>query len=194
MSFKLCGTCKELKELDEFYKLKSSKDGRNYYCISCVKLYRQKGGYNRYSFNPEKAALRQSRARKSASNKKYERQFRAAYLRKEAGKAGKLLSGAKSRASKKSLEFSLTREWVLSRLNTGICEATGVKFDYTIPKGRTRAWSAPSIDRKDNTKGYTEDNCWVVCLLYNVAKGEGTVEELLNLAKLIVEKDKHGTS
>lgn len=46
---------------------------------------------------------------------------------------------------------------------------------------------SPSIDRRDNNKGYTEDNCRVVCYWYNMAKGpweEERVRDLIRCAAL----------
>lgn len=35
MKLKICGTCKELKPLNEFYKNKYNKDGLTYFCKAC---------------------------------------------------------------------------------------------------------------------------------------------------------------
>lgn len=39
---KICCGCKKERSLRKFYKDKNRKDGRNYYCIDCSKLYNQR--------------------------------------------------------------------------------------------------------------------------------------------------------
>lgn len=79
-----------------------------------------------------------------------------------------ILSACYQRAKKKGLEFSLTEEWMLEKLRGGICEITGTKLQYGARgfNERNRPWG-PSIDRKDRSKGYTPENCQLVCWLYN---------------------------
>jgi len=81
-----------------------------------------------------------------------------------------------------------------------ICILTGVSLDYErfiIPK-RYKAstcpfnrWSpkyyyAPSIDRKDNNKGYEVDNIRIVSWLGNLMRGERSNEEYIATAEFIV--------
>ena len=72
-------------------------------------------------------------------------------------RAAQLVRDAKRRAAKRGLEFTLTKEWALETY-TGHCAITGIKFlDYRDRNGGGPY--SPSIDRIDNTKGYTESNC-----------------------------------
>ena len=52
---KQCSVCKETKELDQFYNVKSSKDGKGYRCKACDNKARQKWSEK----NPERAHLSQ---------------------------------------------------------------------------------------------------------------------------------------
>ena len=90
-------------------------------------------------------------------------------------------SAAKSRANKDGWEFDLTIDWVLNRVATGRCEATGIKF------GKTGTPWVASLDRKDSNRGYTKDNCWVVCWAFNRAKGKHNNRHLIKLAKGIIK-------
>lgn len=83
------------------------------------------------------------------------------------GRAYRLLNKAQTRAKAAGLEYTLTTAWVLARLDAG-CEVTGLPFELGRD-GTTKPFAA-SIDRRDNTKGYTEDNCRLVCLIFNYAK------------------------
>ena len=54
-------------------------------------------------------------------------------------------------------------------------------------KGTKRNLHGPSIDRIDNNKGYTTDNCQIVCNMYNTGKGQHTDLEFLDFCKKVVE-------
>lgn len=68
------------------------------------------------------------------------------------------------------------------------CPKTGHQFVLN-EKGQNignRNPYSPSLDKIDPTKGYTKDNCRVVCWWYNVTKQRYSDEEVLNLCKQIV--------
>ncbi len=52
---KQCSVCKETKELDQFYNVKSTKDGKGYRCKECDNKARQKWAAS----NPERSHLSQ---------------------------------------------------------------------------------------------------------------------------------------
>ena len=85
-----------------------------------------------------------------------------------------LWSATQHRSKDRDLDFDLDIDWIKERLY--FCEVTGIKFElrdmatksttnYSNRKPRT-----PSIDKIDSNKGYTKDNCRVVCWWYNLAK------------------------
>lgn len=79
---------------------------------------------------------------------------------------GRARQNAKQR---KVVGFSLVRDDVHRMLNEAgwSCAVTGMPFTLEIVGGRKPY--APSIDRVDCAKGYTPDNCRVVCLAVNYA-------------------------
>ncbi len=77
-------------------------------------------------------------------------------------KAQLLLKGARVRAKDKGLPLEITIAWIRIRLEKGICEATGIKFG-------SGAFTA-SLDRRDNSKGYTEANVQMVVWIHNAAR------------------------
>ena len=85
-----------------------------------------------------------------------------AYRATTHGRATRLLGGARGRAKKKGLSFSLSLEWVAARLDAGACELSDIAFAH---KGKF----APSIDRIDSSKGYEASNCRVVATYVNSA-------------------------
>lgn len=77
------------------------------------------------------------------------------------------LNDKRKYCNKNGIEFNLTEEWFLAQFSQG-CEMTGKDFELDVGP-----WSA-HIDRIDNNKGYTMDNCRIVCKIYNIAKNVWT--------------------
>jgi hypothetical protein len=98
---------------------------------------------------------------------------RAKWTRSVAGRATLLLGMARRRSTRKGIAFTLTREWLLPLLTPLRCMATGDTL--SLEPGSPLV---PSIDRKDNTQGYTPDNCWVVSWAFNNRKKAKPLSEL----------------
>ncbi len=95
-----------------------------------------------------------------------------------------LLRGAQKRAEKKKLPFDLTHEWALNIWN-GHCAIT--KLPFRIGQ-KTMETFSPSIDRIIPSLGYTQSNCRFVLMGVNALKHCATDNEMLEIAKAIVEK------
>lgn len=96
---------------------------------------------------------------------------------------------ARRRAEVLGLPFTITTEWLYNKaLTIGKCEVTGIDFDHSSPKikGKSNPFSA-SIDRIIPEKGYTKDNCRVVCWIHNRAKGDGDISDLYYYCKALVK-------
>lgn len=115
-------------------------------------------------------------------------EYRISEYRRDANtpgyRAGALFHDIKRRAQKKNLEFSLTKEWIRQRLEK--CAVTGLELvlDRT-GENKTHPF-APSVDRIDSDRGYTPDNCQVVCWMYNAAKNRHTHEDVLRFAEALL--------
>lgn len=96
------------------------------------------------------------------------------------GKAVHLLKHARKRVQKNGYEITITKEWLIDKLEKGLCEATGIPFKKI---DNTRGPYTATLDRKDNNKGYTEENTRVVIWAFNKAKGEWSEEVLVNWIK-----------
>lgn len=112
----------------------------------------------------------------------------AAYRQTPVGRAGVLIFFAAKRARDAERECTLELADIAKRIAVGNCEVTRLPFDLkpAAHKNRSNPW-APSLDRRDNTKGYTPDNVQVVCAAYNYAKNEFSADVLLRLAHAIVD-------
>jgi hypothetical protein len=76
--------------------------------------------------------------------------------------------------------------WVEQRLKQGRCEATGLSFDSRGGEFGVKRPFVASIDRVDNKKGYTQDNCRVVVWIFNLAKATWTDAEVLKMAEAFI--------
>jgi hypothetical protein len=104
-------------------------------------------------------------------------------------KAYEVWKSARDRASKKGIEFSLSRSKVERAILGGLCEVTGLAFDMAL-KNKNQGSLSPSIDKIDPRKGYTDDNCQIVCWLYNRAKGDGSHDEVMILVEALHARKK----
>lgn len=158
---KKCRTCGEIKPIMEFWR-----SGRGYQteCKPCMR--RRNTAWHRA--NEAKVRLRN----KVATNKSRRKNFEKFFLR-----------SVKARAKKSGLEFSLTAADVVI---PEYCPILGIKL------ARNTGWNrghglvvrdrSPSVDRIDNTKGYTPDNIIIVSYRANRIKSDATAQELRRLA------------
>lgn len=87
-------------------------------------------------------------------------------------------------ALRRGLSFELSRQDIPSLLQRSQWKCAVTKIGFSMDRyGGAKAPFSPSIDRIDNSKGYTMDNTRIVCLIVNIAMNEwGTCAflELLN--------------
>lgn len=78
---------------------------------------------------------------------------------------------ARHRAKKSGVEFTLTLVELAALFDRarGRCELTGIPFVFGTKTIQAEKPWIPSIDRRDPTKGYTFENCRIICLAMNIA-------------------------
>ena len=104
------------------------------------------------------------------------------------GRAFVLINNARSRSLKKNIHMELSHEWVEEHLKRGTCELTNLPFSFEPPpEGLTRRPDAPSLDRIDKHKHYTEDNTRVILWAVNCALAEYGTEVMLPILKAMVK-------
>jgi hypothetical protein len=87
---------------------------------------------------------------------------------------------AEIRAARKGIEFNITEEDIIIPEKCPLLEVPleiGTKNDYEY---------SPSLDRKDNTKGYTKDNIWIISKKANSMKNSATTDELDRFCKNVL--------
>jgi len=95
-----------------------------------------------------------------------------------------ILNTIRGRAKAKGWEFDLTLEQVEALLEPMRCALTGLPLRWT--QATHDPW-APSLDRRDNSKGYTLDNVRVVAYRVNLMRREMTDDEFLAIAHALID-------
>lgn len=99
------------------------------------------------------------------------------------GRAKIMLGNARARN-----ECSITSEWLEQKLENGVCEVTGLPFVFNHMQGKVPF--SPSLDRISSNLPYTPENTRVVVWIYNSAKNVFTDEDVLTMAKALLEREK----
>ena len=168
---KRCPKCKKDLELSAFSVDRNKANGLKSYCRSCLAIE-----WGKYKATPEGKATVIKKRRVYRSTVK--------------GKAHVLYDSARKRAVKKNLEFSITREWIHAKLIIGKCELSGLLFDLSLSKDTRTHPYGPSIDRIDSRRGYTEDNCRIICWALNLAFNQWGEVTFTEIVKAYLEKNK----
>lgn len=93
------------------------------------------------------------------------------------------LKHAKQRAKDKDLEFNLTREF-LDSICVKYCPILGFELSYNNSNVKN---NSATLDRIDNSKGYTVDNVQILSHQANRMKSDSSKQELLAFARYILE-------
>ena len=93
-------------------------------------------------------------------------------------------------AERRNVPFQLSRvEFnALVARSRGECMLTGIPFEFEHFKESCRRPFAPSLDRISSGKGYTPDNCRLVCVIVNLALNEWGIEPLIRVAEALVQR------
>ena len=133
---------------------------------------------NEYIKRPDQAATRKKYAQEHKEQLlDYYQAYRARWPERV------LYRAAKSRAKKRQLEFTLKYEDIVI---PEICPVLGIPIVIYAGRGKQGGkMDSPSIDRIDNTKGYTKKNIMVMSHKANSMKFTATPEELIKFSEWI---------
>lgn len=109
-----------------------------------------------------------------------ERMYEACKRWRKINQLSLMYSRARSRAKKKGIDFTITKEDVVIPY---YCPLLGVPLVNKYEDPAVSRDHVPSIDRLDSTKGYTPDNIWVISFQANRMKNTASREELNTFCK-----------
>lgn len=106
------------------------------------------------------------------------REYRRHYMPvwNKRNRESRLLQSARSRAKKLGRECTLVKEDIVI---PQVCPILGVPFTED---------NGPSIDRVDNSKGYTRENIEIISLKANRMKSDATKEELVAFSRMMLSR------
>lgn len=90
--------------------------------------------------------------------------------------ARRMIKASRRSALQRGLDHEIVAEDLLPLPSH--CPVLGIELDYTLAK---TSFNSPSIDRIDNSKGYTKDNIIVVSYRANMIKNCANVDELYKI-------------
>ena len=199
MASRKCSNCLSVKDVSEFYKSCQS------WCKECHKMSvttQAKKGYFRKRNEQRCSSPKQCRRCKTVKpsadfiqhaksrskncrncidecNKARSVNSGRQSARKNATAAEKTASqmfrNCRKRSSVMNLDFTMTREHV-NAIVVAFCESCYHNMEPGHP-------FRPSLDRVDNSKGYTNDNVKIVWLIENLARNRFTEEQLIEFCK-----------
>lgn len=113
----------------------------------------------------------------------YMKEYNKKYSKEQERTPEKRLSGIKSQAKKRGIEFNLSLDEFISEISKPCVYCNNLLGEKSV--------TASGLDRKDNNKGYTVDNVCSCCWVCNSIKGEHlSFEEMRETAALILKMRK----
>lgn len=168
-----CSICKESKNRDSFYKTRKDSGTIRRQCKECLK---------EQSKTTERLAYQQNYRN---TNKERLKELGQAYRQTKKAWAARVYKNAITRATEKGLDFDLTIDWIIEQCPIK-CAVLGIPL---LPSSNDKN-NSPSLDRFDNTKGYTKDNVKIISFRANKVKSDATEDELKAVLKYIKTRQK----
>lgn len=180
---KRCKKCGDEKSLLEFHRSSASRDGLQPKCKPC-------------SLSQSRIWHIKNRERRAAYDAERAIKYRDIRLAKDETKRCTAVHRAKSlfmsARRRNSESFTLTFDHVLRGIEAGFCPVTGLAFDLRPFESRRSGKRcnpfAPSLDRIDSNKGYSDENTRIVIWQFNHMKGELSDAELRDVCRAFLER------
>lgn len=97
-------------------------------------------------------------------------------------RASRLIGDAKKKHRRKNNRFSITTNHISLSIQSGKCAVTGLQFDLS----KNFSPFTPSLDQIRPSCGYTKSNTQVVSLIYNLAKGNWSHDDVIKMASALI--------
>jgi hypothetical protein len=174
MDILVCKTCGTVKSTSEFYKSKLTLSGYRGSCKKCINIQNTK-----YWVENREWLIKHRNSIKFSDIEKYNKEHKEWIMR---NRSKYLLSLARKRAKEKNRDFDIEYTDIII---PDVCPYLKISLKTDWASGFDIA--SPSLDRIDNSKGYTKDNIMVISRLANSMKRDATTEQLITFAKSVLE-------
>jgi len=170
MAVIFCKKCNRHLDENEFAVDKARSTGRRYRCRECsaqeFQNWKDRGGYDK---RLKKAKDQYAKFRLDNPKLRWAKQT---------------VYNVNARSKRHGQHsHDITLEWLLSVMPDK-CPLLGIELNYANDASH---FNSPAIDRKDNSKGYTIDNCWIISMKANRVKNNATVAEITMIADNLVK-------
>ena len=142
-----------------------------------------------YRSRPEvvaKTAESQQRYKSKPEVKESQRRRKAENHRKINFRASLLMTSVVGRCRKGGLPLEIDAAWIEAILERGVCQVSGIPFDYGKHPTTRRNPLGPSIDQIVAGQGYTLENSRVVLTALNLALCEWGVDTYVQIAQEVL--------
>lgn len=106
------------------------------------------------------------------------------------GRARNLWWACKQRARRKGIPFTLNLDVLIAKMEPEVCQLTGLPLVLEMNDDWRIHPLAPSVDRIDSAKGYTNHNTQVIAFGINSLKAQYPTEVVRVLAKAYINATK----
>src|SRR3990167_696828 len=185
---KACTKCKTEKPADAFGPRAGVRDGLRSRCRVCEGVderdrraamsseERTAKAKAEYWRNPEKKRRRATDWNRAHPEVVREKN-RCECMRRRTEWSRGLVVNLSARAKKSGRAFDLTIDFLeqLFAKQRGLCHWLGIPMQASVEKREPRR---PSVDRLDNSRGYTQDNVVLTCMFANLGRSTASVEEM----------------
>ena len=172
------------KEKIKEYKKREWQKNKETYKKYRLEHKEQLNGWKRKYYHKNKEHINQQRKTYLTEHPERSLRYRNTYRNKN--RAGVILSIVKRECKERNIVTNIDREWIQTRLDSGVCELSGIAFDMV---GK-RTPNSPSIDRINPRGGYTIDNCRMITWSLNRAFSNLGEQYFLDIFEKILRKRK----
>lgn len=194
-TMKDCLICKKALDVSEFNIDPTRKDGHHPWCRDCTKDYKK--NYYLKNKNKIQETVKAFRIANLEEVREYDRQRGKTASRKLRGRdtwigrAKGMISGMKRNSLKRGWDWDdswWNAEDLAITINNGRCAKTGIPFELLngVQEHFKTNPCTPSVDRKDNSKGYYPENTQIVCWFYNNLKRDHNQEIIDELVEIML--------
>ena len=193
---KQCSKCGEIKPFNFFHKSSRNKSGYLAHCKNCQKEKDKNPEYKKRKkewAEENKEKMKEYYKKSVIKNKDKRKETLKKYTNSWRGFASGLIQSMKTRSKKKGFEWNdswWSLDEVEKKIKGGRCEKTSIYFELERKeKHNEKRPFVPSVDRKDNNKGYAPENVQFVVWIYNAMKNSFDEKDVLRFINQLKQSD-----